>query len=295
MNDWPGFFLVGTGRCGSSLLRRLVGRHPEVHVPQETHWIPILHDFFGTREITLDEFIGAVRGVYLAKGKTTYNRILKQNGHTHGTYWPEFAARAQGLPRKSVVTLTTAFLEDIAAKNGRSLWGDKTPDYGQCMGLLERLWPGARFAHILRDGRDVALSMSGVRSFRFLAAWGACYWPAIAWRMAYAAKEREAQGEIPLDEFFDLWRRRLLRIRDEAARLAPGKYLEISYEDLLADPRAVLARVHEHLRLPGGRDWIEAAAADVRSGDAGKNRQRPEYLELTRRHAATLEALGFRP
>lgn len=295
MNDtpWPGFFLVGTGRCGSSMLRKLISEHADVHVPQETHWIPILYDFFGLREIGVDEFVTAVRGVYMAKGKTAYNRILRQNDLMPHSYLPLFRELTADLPVKNIATLTSAFLADIARRNGATLWGEKTPDHGQCMGLLRRLWPEARFVHIHRDGRDVALSMTQVRSFRFQVAWDVCYWPTIAWNMAYAARSDQVDGDLPLEGFFELWRRRLLRTRDEASRLPPGCFLEIDYRDLLSDPRGCLETVHDHLRLPGDRDWIERAAASVRSDNAGKNVDRPEYHRLTERFGETLREMGY--
>ena len=37
-------------------------------------------------------------------------------------------------------------------------WGDKTPMYMQHLRLLERLFPDARYVHLIRDGRDAALS-----------------------------------------------------------------------------------------------------------------------------------------
>ncbi len=37
--------------------------------------------------------------------------------------------------------------------------GDKTPDYVRSIETLHSLWPSARFVHVIRDGRDVALSM----------------------------------------------------------------------------------------------------------------------------------------
>lgn len=291
--SWPGFFLVGTGRCGSSLLRKLIGCHPEVHVPQETHWIPILYDQFGTRELTVDEFYTAIRKVYLAKGRSTLNRILKQNGHSARTYRPEFEERVRDLAQKNVATLTTAFLEDITARNGKRLWGEKTPDYGHCMGMLHRLWPDARFVNIVRDGRDVALSMMKVRSFRFLVAWGVSHWPYLAVEKAYEAREEIVQGDLPADAFFELWRRRLLRTRDEATRLPSGTYLEIRYDDLLRHPVAVLDHVADHLRLPGDRDWIEQARAMIDPGNVSRNAGDPAYEELTERHSETLRAMGF--
>ena len=44
-------------------------------------------------------------------------------------------------------------------RQGKRLVGDKTPGYVRHIPLLHALWPKARFVHLIRDGRDVCLSM----------------------------------------------------------------------------------------------------------------------------------------
>jgi hypothetical protein len=292
-HDWPGFFIVGTGRCGSSLLRRLLRHHPDVHVPKETHWIPLLHDFFGGRPITADEFLAGVRSVYMAKGKTAWSRILKESGLDERAFESELAQAIGELPRSDLRSIMDLFYGALARHHGAALWGDKTPDYGLCMGLLQRLWPEAKFLHIVRDGRDVALSMAQVLSFRLQVEWGVCYWPTIAWEQAYAARLEEARKPRPAGDFFELWRRRLLRIRDEATRLPPGQYMEVDYGDLVASPARVLDRIASFLGLPVQPGWIDAAAAEVRPEQTGKNADDPEYRALGERHGDSLRQLGF--
>lgn len=287
----PGIFVVGTGRCGSTLLRKLLRAHPDVHLPKETHWIPLLHDRFGARPVTAGEFLAAAGAVYMAKGKTALSRILKEEELDEA----ELRGVLEPLGPRPLAGWMTAFYRHLAGRRGASIWGDKTPDYGACMERLAALFPGARFLHIARDGRDVALSMSQVLSFRYQVAWGVDYWPHVAWERAYEARAAAAEGELPLAAFFELWRSRLARARDEATRLPAGAALELRYEDLLGDPRAALRRVHEHLRLPGDAGWVEEAAAQVRSDNLGRNRRDPRWIALTRDHAETLEALGFAP
>lgn len=293
--DWPGCFVVGTGRCGSTLLRRLLRCHPDLHLPKETHWIPILHDFFGGREISSDEFLQAVGKVYMAKGKTAWARILKEESLDEADFTASLRSEIEALDRHDLRSIMEVFYRSLARSNGAILWGDKTPDYGLCMGLLQRMWPDAKFLHIVRDGRDVALSMSRVLSFQLQVAWDVCYWPTIAWEKAYAARLPEAQKPRPAEDFFELWRRRLLRIRDEATRLPGGQYMEIGYDELLTAPKAVLDRVSSFLGLPPRPGWIAEAAAQVQPGNRRKNVDDEAYLSLTRSQDPVLRALGFRP
>ena len=74
----------------------------------------------------------------------------------------------------------------------------------------------ARFVHLVRDGRDVALS-----------------------------RLRRGMGEDkPIADVAELWRRRIENARRQARRLR-GRYLELRYEDLVAEPEAALRRVCE--------------------------------------------------
>jgi hypothetical protein len=78
----------------------------------------------------------------------------------------------------------------------------------------------ARFIHLIRDGRDVALS-----------------------RRARGMGENK-----PLADVADLWRRRIENARRQARRLR-GRYLELRFEDLVADPEPALRTVCELIEL----------------------------------------------
>ena len=39
------FFIVGSGRCGSTLLRAMLEAHPDVHVPPESGLATLVHEY----------------------------------------------------------------------------------------------------------------------------------------------------------------------------------------------------------------------------------------------------------
>ena len=53
----------------------------------------------------------------------------------------------------------SGFYDLIGAARGKRLVGDKTGECARWVGTLHGLWPAARFVHLIRDGRDVALSV----------------------------------------------------------------------------------------------------------------------------------------
>lgn len=108
-----------------------------------------------------------------------------------------------------------------ARAHGKPRVADKTPSHLAEMELLAEQFPNAKFLHIVRDGRDVAASMVTMN-------FGAS-------DFAYAART---------------WRRRIVRAHRLGRSLGPDRYLEIRYEDLVADPVATLQTACTFIDLP---------------------------------------------
>ena len=109
-----------------------------------------------------------------------------------------------------------------AAQRGKPRWGDKTPLYMQHLDLLDRLFPDARFVHPIRDGRDAALSFLAVPPGLMTEGWG---------------HPRDAAG------FACQWAIEVRAARRLGARVGADRYLEVRYEELVADPDTVLRAV----------------------------------------------------
>jgi hypothetical protein len=107
-----------------------------------------------------------------------------------------------------------------ARSRGKARWGDKTPRYVEDIPFLAKLFPSTKFIHIIRDGRNVALSYSNVDF-----------------------------GPKTLAKAARLWRRRVSAgIRDGRA-LPPGRYFEIRSEDLAEDPEGEARDICEFLGI----------------------------------------------
>jgi hypothetical protein len=85
---------------------------------------------------------------------------------THSVCWPDFQIDRtefhQALERIRPFTTSAgirSFYNLYAQKQGKSRSGDKTPLYALEMPAIHSLLPEVRFIHIIRDGRDVALSL----------------------------------------------------------------------------------------------------------------------------------------
>jgi hypothetical protein len=96
---------------------------------------------------------------------------------------------------------------------------EKTPTTAWQLPVLARLYPDAHYVHIVRDGRDAALSMALTRGD------GADLGVAAQEWVAAVSAIRAAAGELP-------------------------RLTEVRYEDLLADPEAVAARLWSWIGVP---------------------------------------------
>lgn len=120
----------------------------------------------------------------------------------------------------SFASLVDGVFSAWAQQQGKVRWGVKMPSYVTRMDELGPLFPHARFIHIVRDGRDVALSMTGL-------SWGTRHIPTLAedWR----------------------WMTVLGR---KMGNLLGDRYHELRYEDLVRDPESHLRAICEFLDEP---------------------------------------------
>lgn len=236
MNPAP--FVVGVARSGTTLLRMMLDSHPQLAIPPETH--------FAGRVIEAFEPGGG--GVEAA-----VETILRD------AFWPDFGISDDDFSRAVEVAepdgpgpLLRLFYETYATRQGKPRWGDKTPPYLDRMAAIQAVLPEARFVHVVRDGRDVALSVVPL------------------WF-----------GPDDVEEAARQWAARIAAARRSAARLTG--YIEVRYEDLLADPPAALKRVCEAIELP----WDPAMLAYPRRTSS---RLAEIARDMTWRDGTTIEA-----
>jgi len=175
-----------------------------------------------------------------------------------------------------------------AAERGKARWGDKTPLYMQHLDVLERLFPDARYVHLIRDGRDAALSFLSVPEGLMTEGWG---------------HPRDAAG------FACQWATEVAAARALGARVGAERYHELRYESLVADPEGALraACAFAELRFdPAMLDYVgqtdsAAKAHQQRLGEPPRQGVRDWRTEMseTDRHAfeevagALLAGLGY--
>jgi len=127
-------------------------------------------------------------------------------------------------PEPTFAEAIDAIYRSYAEGHGKSRYGDKTPLYMQRLDVLPRAFPEARYVHIVRDGRDASLSMLAMRR-----------------KPRFNLSRPRGVGD-----FACAWQR---EIRDARRFGLTHPYLELRYEDLVAEPEARLRDVCEFLGL----------------------------------------------
>jgi hypothetical protein len=206
----PAPFVVGVGRSGTTLLRMMLDAHPALAIPPETHF--------------LNPFIQASGRVRFTPRSATRTIVddQRRRWNDFGLAEEDLLARFEALEPFNTADALRAFYRLYADKHGKPRWGDKTPDYIRKMKKLQKTLPEARFIHVIRDGRDAGLSQNS--------------------RVIKRGKE-----PIPPREMARRWRKRVAKSREDAAEVE--HYIEVRYEDLIADTEGVLRRVCAHVEL----------------------------------------------
>ena len=208
----PYLFIVGCPRSGTTLLQRLVDAHPLVAVIHETHWIT---NHFKERAVTpkmVSEMVEHKRFARLGVGREEFEGLLSE---------PVSYKRFLG-----------GLFELYAGARDKPLVGDKTPSYVTSIPKLHALWLEARFVHIVRDGRDVCLSVMN-------------------WKKAGRTAGRYATWvKDPVSTTALWWERKVRQGREDGSSLPEGLYHEVRYEDLIDHPGRECVRLCEFLGLP---------------------------------------------
>jgi hypothetical protein len=206
-------FVIGAARSGTTLLRIMLSSHSALYIPPESDFIPRL--FLG-REHPAMRRARAERNIRIVLENRRFFREWTAEPLDPTTFVDQ-------LPDLMPATFLHSLFGQYATQHGARRWGDKSPIYTNYVPMLARLFPDAQFVHLIRDGRDAAMSALAAYRDRFYV------------DIYFAARS---------------WRARVDAARRAGAALGPSRYLELRYEALTTEPELVLRTLCEFLDEP---------------------------------------------
>jgi hypothetical protein len=189
--------LFGAPRSGTTYLQSLLNANPAVFISHETRVFAWLHQALN---------------------------VLPQDPRYLITYREGFVERLSSVLPETI----RDFYRDLAPE--ALYWGDKNPHYADphnagCLEMVAGLFPGSRFIHIIRDGRDVACSL---------------------------VRKQDSDGNpwVTFETAHTTWTSHVDLGCEFGRAIVPGRYFEVRYEDLIADDLAVADELFRFLGIP---------------------------------------------
>jgi hypothetical protein len=179
--------------------------HPNIYIPPESNFILRFLPYSPRKPLSHSKAVDLVNSIY---GYKVFFRDWPEKR-------PDPVDFVDSLTEQNPNMILSTLYSQYASYHDAQRWGDKSPIYATRVAEIAEFFPTAQFIHIIRDGRDVALSMKkayqGVRFFYV--------------DLCYAAQS---------------WRRRVQKARNGGLSLGAGRYFELRYEKLTENPEATL-------------------------------------------------------
>lgn len=286
-------FVVGTGRCGSSLIHEVLAGHPDIgFVSNLDDLLPWPH-LKGRWNSMLFRHLSPD---FSRKGRVRFApsegyRLLEREVS------PILARPARDLLAEDATPrLAERFrrsFEMRARVQGRPVFLHKFTGWPRT-GFVQAVFPGARFVHVLRDGRAVANSLVQMQ-------WWQGFRGPEHWDWGPLSDDDRATWEAGGRSFAVLagleWKLLMNAFEAAKAGIAPDRWLDVRYEDFLSEPREQAARILRFMQL----EWTDAferrftryGFIDSRTDAFRKELATADLEALERLLGANLERLGY--
>ena len=212
-------FLLSAPRSGSTLLRRMLGCHPDVYAPMELHLMSY-QDFAQRNEELSDK-----EHSHLLEGTIVARQEIRGMTRSVSMAVDQMYVRDQ----RSV----SQFFKEIDQYIQASVLVDKTPTYAFSLSTLERIkkiFPTAKFIHLTRRPNAVIKSI-------------------IDSDLGQLIRFMQTSGITPNRFAEALWCLCEQNIR-AALKDIGSRSIRVNYESLVTTPEQTMARLHEFLGIP---------------------------------------------
>lgn len=237
-------FIVGRGRSGTTLLKSMLDRHPDISIAPESLFVVNTHSKYGRLAFEDDVAWKFYNDIWL-EGRL-------QNWHLDREKLKESLLKDVEIASFSE-QCRKVYLE-YARQNGKigvTIIGDKNPHHALFLQELHDIFPDARFVHIVRDFRDNVLS--------------------------YQSVGFDMRNTAALAYRWVIYNRNILKFISKR----PGRAIQLRFEDLVLDPVNQLKNICDFLAVEYTDEMLEVDGNDnIHAQDWHKNVSRPPDKNL---------------
>jgi hypothetical protein len=207
-------FLISSGRSGTTLMRSMLVAGGEVAIPPETQ---IIH----TLVIKFPHLF------HLGWAELTRVVISDFEGSQHFPNWecnlaPAYLSAANiPVEERSLARIIDEVFKTYASQKlpNAKLWGDQSPIHTFFLPYINKIFPKARYLHLLRDGRDVISSLV------------------------------KKVGDHHINEAIYRWKASIKRINTFKKIISPDQFFIVRYEELIQKQEISLNKASKFLGI----------------------------------------------
>ena len=207
----PPLFLLGSQRSGTTMLRLMLNNHSHIAIPHESGFVtPYAEKLDQYGDLSLQD-----------NARRLLDDVCKHPLARRGKLITDAQAvlsRPIGCYRDFVDAIFRVHADSL----GKPRWGDKTPSYTADIDVLRRIFPEAKFIHLVRDGRDVVLSQKAIE-------WSSNNLPKLILDWQWKTTIAHKVGSVLGDDFLEIRYEDLVRQPEENLRRICG-FLDEAYE-----------------------------------------------------------------
>jgi hypothetical protein len=227
INTSKPIFVVGVDRSGTTLLNMMLDAHPDLFI---TYEVRIILDYY-SKLATFGDLTQISNRKKLILSLLSEPKVIAA--------FPQVSLNDFNLDKDCTFSDIICQLYGSALKQeNKQVWGDKDPMYTEHIEKLNHLFPHSKFIHIVRDGRDVAISLKSK-------SWGA----------------------NTFVKALKFWERLVTTNHRMLKMLTADRYVEIRYEDLVTDSEKTLIKICNCLGIQYHTAMLESYSIKAKQND----------------------------
>ncbi|CAN2048483.1 omega-hydroxy-beta-dihydromenaquinone-9 sulfotransferase [Candidatus Magnetomoraceae bacterium gMMP-1] len=286
-------FVIGTGRCGLTPLMNLICYHKDLAWPSQ-----YLNRSFTASKLYLS-YISRLVDHILVKAPNKHDSLFIPRHSEAFNLWETcyrgFSRPFRDLTDDDVTLIVESKFKDVIEKlikfQGKKRFIAEYSGWSRIL-FFKRIFPNAKFIHIVRDGRAVANSFLHVHYWR---GWEGIY----KWRWGIPPDnmlEKLKKYDYSFAALAGIqWKILIKNINENSALLDVSNYLEIRYEDLVKEPEKIALNCLNFLNLDPDCSIFKKNLSITKIFDANKKKMRiPPWREnLTSKHIDILNDILY--